>query len=281
MSRPFRVAARVLLLLGTSCAALEQFPERTVDFKTDLGAADPHYLSLLDQVYAEGGNKELIRNQAIEQYLRIIDLRFDAFRQELARQKVRVDFGMSLVGIGVGAAGALAGESTSQLLSAINAGVSGASESFDKAAFYDQAMPALFAQMIASRNELMVMIRDGMREKYEDYPLASAMRHLQAYEFAGSIPGSVIATSADAKAKNDRAENALGSIFTSQFKDDENTARLEAFLGWDGDTFTNAANVTALNAWMKTEGLDQSIPFLINTGVLAGARAEAVKEVVQ
>lgn len=265
-----------LALAGCRSSALNQFPEPTVAFKTDLRKLDQEYEELLQKIYCQENDeaKRKIRNKAIERAKRVIDIRFERFRQALAKQEVKADFGTNLISIGAGAAGALVGESASRILSAVNASVSGGKEAFDSVAFYEQTMPALLAQMIATRNELLVLIRSGMMQSYEDYPLVLAMEHLQAYEFAGSVPGAVIAISADANDKNDKA----AVILTSNFLRDKSGDIIRKFWKPDG-TKINDTNDKTIKEFFEKHGIaGESIIFFIRSEHYQTLRARMVSE---
>ena len=209
MNRLWIVLLCVALGIG-GCAGLSQFPEVTKDFDKKLQDADPDYRTALEDINnaADDPNEqERIRNEEIERRLRVIDLNFNEFQTALAQENVQADFGIGAVEVAVGGAGALVSETASQILSAVSGGLAGVQAAYAKAALFDQTFSALLAQMIASRNSLRVTILENMQRTYEEYPLSRAVQDIEAYYFAGSLPGAVIATSADAKVKNDEAED--------------------------------------------------------------------------
>ena len=207
-------AAALLIAALTldGCTGLEQFPSTSTDYVGDLGKLDPDYRKALDEIKQAAGNPEqqkLLRDLEIDRRLRVIDLNFSEFRKGLAKEKVAADFGVAVVQVGVGAAGALVAETVSQILSAASGGLAGAQQAYSKAALYDQTLSALLAQMIASQRAVLVKIYEGRAQGIDVYPLSAAVKDLEAYEFAGSLPGAVIATSADAKVKIDQADKEL------------------------------------------------------------------------
>ena len=203
------VLAVVLALSG--CAGLQQFPAIPEDIPTVLDARDKEFTKVLEAIKKEGNpdKKKSIRNEEIDKRLRVIDINFRDFEMKLAKENVWVDFGVAVAQVGVGGGGALVSESASQILSAVSGGMAGAQQAYGKAALFDRAMPALLAQMIASRKDILVLIYEGRRRSIEEYPLSNAVRDIEGYYFAGSLPGAVVATSADAKVKNDKAEALL------------------------------------------------------------------------
>ncbi len=66
--------------------------------------------------------------------------------------------------------------------------------------------------MIASRKAVLVLIVTGRTQNIDDYPLSAAVLDLEAYQFAGSLPGAVLGTAADAKVKDDDAKKQIFEI---------------------------------------------------------------------
>ena len=269
------------LTLG-GCTGLEQFPRTSKDYVGDLDKLDPDYLKALGQIEGAAGNSEqqkLLRDLEIDRRLRVIDLNFSQFRKGLARENVAVDFGVAIVAVGLGATGALVAETASQILSAVSGGLAGAQQAYSKAALYDQTLSALLAQMIASRKAVLVKIYEGRAQGIDVYPLSAAVKHLEAYEFAGSLPGAVVATSADAKVKNDQAQNQLDIMLDDTYEFDNASNLLRGFWKPDGKTI-DAANKAKIDACMTKENLvtgPGTITGLITSKTLAPARLRVVK----
>jgi len=124
----------------------ETASKKTTSTATDLA------LTSLTETANTGANEDQqvrIRNNEIDKRLAVIDANFENFRIALSQENVKADFGVSLVEVGVGGAGALAAETASQILSAVSGGLAGAQAAYSKAALYEKALSALLAQMIA------------------------------------------------------------------------------------------------------------------------------------
>ena len=269
------------LTLG-GCTGLQQFPEVSDNYVGDLKKLDPDYekaLKAINAKTADANEKKRIRNEEIDRRLRVIDLNFSEFRRGLAKEGVAAEFGVAVVEVAVGATGALVAQTASQILSAASGGLAGAHQAYSKAALYDQSLSALLAQMIASRKAVLVKIYESRTLGIDDYPLSAAVKHLEAYEFAGSLPGAVIATAADAKVKNDQAQNQLNQLTEFSFLKDEAGDKLQKFWMPDGKN-VNAANATAIRAEMTKLGLDTGPGRLANF-VTGGAFAELRVTVVE
>ncbi len=245
-------AITVVAMLG-GCAGLEQFPDRSDGKDADvLKDLDADYSDAINEIYgkgqltegdtaqadgsSDGGSTESdadstknatkvkrdpptpdvqkqIRNEFIETRLAVIDVHFQAFVRKLARDNAHADLLVALAEVGVGGAGAVVSGGTSQILSAISGGLAGGKEAFDKATLYDKTLTALIAQMVATRQQVAARIHSKWQKGVDDYPLWLARQDIVDYEFAGSLPGAIVATAKDAQVKSENAEQIiLGTI---------------------------------------------------------------------
>jgi hypothetical protein len=207
------------------CAGLRQFPEVAKDYDTVLRSLDADYAATLDLIYGkdavpkavvDGEQGKLLRQRMMERRMGVIDTYFKEFQAGLVKENVRADFGIALAGVGVGAAGSLVAETASQILSAVSGGLAGAQAAYGKAVLYDKAMSALLAQMQASRKAVAAQIFQRWTLGLDQYPLWMARTDLEAYYFAGSLPGAILATAADAKVKEAQADVILLRPITSE-----------------------------------------------------------------
>jgi len=214
------------------CAGLQQFPDKSDGPDADaLAKLDADYSAALDRMYGRPPKQDQsaaaaaaaadtakaldpdaqkqIRNEFIETRLAVIDVHFQAFVRELSRDNANADLLVALAGIGAGGAGALVSGGTSQILSAVSGGLAGGKSAYDKAVLYDNALTALIAQMVATRQQVAARIFTRWSAGIEDYPLWLARQDIAGYEFAGSLPGAIVATADDAKGKAEAAEEIL------------------------------------------------------------------------
>lgn len=207
----FGLAALVIVTWLAGCTGLQQFPATPERYSKALTVLDKDYANALAKIYPDDSTRVedskaiQIRNHLIEMRMAVIDAHYRKFVAGLAREDVGVEFGTSLIGIGVGGAGALVSETTSQILSAVSGGLAGAQSAYGKAVLYDRAMTALIAQMDASRAAIATQIFQRWSAGIDSYPLWLARGDLEAYAFAGSLPGAIVATAADAKVKEQEA----------------------------------------------------------------------------
>ena len=153
----------------------------------------------------------------IERRMAVIDAYFKEFQARLVKENVRSEFGIALLGIGVGGAGSLVSETTSQILSAVSGGLAGAQAAYGKAVLYDKVMSALLAQMQAGRKVVAAQIFQRWNLGLDQYPMWMARTDLDAYYFAGSLPGAILGTAADAKVKETQADEQIKLVRSAEF----------------------------------------------------------------
>lgn len=275
-----RLISLVLLAaIASGCAGLRQYPERSVSYTTDLVTLDPNFAELLDQVYSSV-SPESSRNKEIERRLRVIDIQFEKFARSIGQENVGANLAVNVVNIGTGVGGALVSGGASQILSGVSAFLTGSQQTFNKEVLFDRAMPALLDQMVATRTAVKVHIFKGMGRSMEEYTLSNAMEDVERYFRAGSIPGSVTATSEDATKKKDEAEDKLAKLRVSQYTFDRPSEALSKLIWPEGDR-TKAhikANVDWLRNWIDQQPEIKDLPiqkFLDNPD-LANQRVTAL-----
>jgi hypothetical protein len=274
------ICVMFVALTATGCAGLKQFPDTATDFKLDLQTKDPAYSAALDDMSKSGADSVAIRNRMIDERLRVIDVRFGEFQRALVRENVTANFGVGVTQVVVGGVGALVHETASQILSAASGALAGAQQAYSKAALFEQTMSALLAQMIAARKSVLINIVDGRSKGIAEYPLSTAARDLEAYYFAGSLPGAIVATSADATVKNDDAEAKLKALRSNAFSRNESMARIQAFIAPSGDLKKpDPARLKAVEDWIDrspVKGLP--IPNFLTNKDLDDLRIKMIRE---
>ncbi len=287
MKKGWLLALIVTFGLG-GCAGLTQFPEVTNDYGKALRDLDADYATTLDRIYGKNGvtaaQAKQIRSEMMERRMAVIDANFKEFQAGLVKENVRAEFGLALVGIGVGAAGSQVAETASQILSAVSGGLAGAQAAYGKAVLYDKAMSALIAQMQAGRKALAVKIFERWNLGLDQYPMWMARTDLEAYYFAGSLPGAILGTAADAKVKNDDAEDRLAKFRVTKFSEDMTGNKIQAFIrppdGKPTDTL-NTVNRDKVRKWIDEQSTIKDLPianFISNAG-LQELRERAIREI--
>jgi hypothetical protein len=243
----------VAVALG-GCSGLQQYPDVPNNYEKALQELDPAYQAALEDMYNKAGNpdaQKAVRNKLIEQRMAVIDEAYRTFEAGLTKENVAAELAVALAGVGVGAAGSLAAESASQILSAVSGGLAGAQAAYQKSALYDRAATALLAQMRAGRKVIAAQIFSRWKLSIEEYPLWLARSDLEAYIFAGSLPGAIVATAADASVKEREATSILmGEITKESVTPEMFDARAALKVTIDG---LDADKAKALITIVKTE----------------------------
>jgi len=264
MTAIHRILLLIVALSLISCASPRGFPERTVSSDEELKELKIYYESKKVDEYSvpDKTDKERmrIRNEIINARIAAIDIQFSLFQQKLHQEGVGLNIGSDAVILGLGAAGALASGGTSQVLSAASAAVTGLKGSIDKKLFFEQTMPALFAQMIAQRKKVLAKIRTGLTNSATDYPLQQGFADLEDYRYAGSIPGALATIVEDAGTTSAKATEKLDKILT--FKMDAGAVSIERWLGpLTSSGEFDSEKVKKIKACWKKTGVPESTLF--------------------
>jgi len=255
----FRTLLLITALGLVSCASTQGFPERVVkpadeldELKTDFQTAKKMYsMANNDQ------DRKRIRNEIINGRIAAIDINFSLFQEKLHEEGVGLNIGSDAIVLGLGAAGALASGGTSQVLSATSAAVTGLKGSIDKKVFFEQTMPALFAQMIAKRKAVLVNIRNGLHQNPSLYPLQQGMSDLEEYRYAGTIPGAISSVVENAGAQSADASEQLAEIVKTGFEVTDDTLALKQWLKPGG--IRNREHWDILQKWLDSNQINMSV----------------------
>ncbi len=210
-----------LTLLLTGCNAIRGAPEPVID--TDQARRDlATYLSgdvlrkfyLANDAARDGMTRLAWRDAVIAARVEIADQNYQAFKNELYAETAGVNLATDLAALGLTGAAAVASRVSAQALSVAAGGVIGAGTAFHRDALYQKTLPAIFAQMEASRTAALLRLRGGQLGDETRYPLSLALADLSAYERAGTLEGAiqVLTTTAtnDAEANKDQLARITG-----------------------------------------------------------------------
>jgi hypothetical protein len=181
------------ILLMSGCAAFMGFPPRVTDRSSDLKT-----LQEAEAIGAVAITKCLVkadeacRNKLITSRTYAIDIQFSAFEEDLFRQARVAGFAATLTTLGLTAAGAVAGGGTTQVLSAIAAGITGSRAAFEREVLAERTVLAIHTSMRANRMIVLARIRQGLRQSVSEYPLAAGLTDVEDYYFQGTLLGALI-----------------------------------------------------------------------------------------
>jgi hypothetical protein len=197
-----------VILLMSGCAAFMGFPPRVTNSSDDLKA-------LQDDIGAGAITKclekadEACRNKLITARTYAIDIQFSAFEENLFRQAREAGFAATLTTLGLTAAGAVAGGGTTQVLSAIAAGITGSRAAFEREVLAEHTVLAIHTSMRANRMIVLARIRLGLTQSVSQYPLAAGLTDVEDYYFQGTVLGALIGITKAVGVKADEAERGL------------------------------------------------------------------------
>ncbi|MCI0736629.1 MAG: hypothetical protein L0Y50_10225 [Beijerinckiaceae bacterium] len=175
----------------SGCASLTGYPVDPINSGADLavlrGFNGPEQVALYFQT--DPSQRQALRDQIVYARLAAYDIEFQNFQADLNREanlgNLAGDFAvLTLTGLGATTGGA----ATKAALAAAATGVTGARLAINKDIFFNQALPAVLAQMSASRNETRAEIERGLALGIVQYPLPAALLDVNKYREAGSIP---------------------------------------------------------------------------------------------
>ena len=262
MKKKLHCTFLLITALGlVSCASTKGFPDRVVSVDEELTYLRPYFQKVeVDKYYTANDDdaRKRIRGDIINSRIAGIDIEFSQFQQGLHELGVSLNVGTDAVMLGLGAAGALASGGTSQVLSAASAAVTGLKGSIDKNAFYEQAMPALFAKMIAKRKMVLVNIRKGLTKAPSEYPLQQGIADLEEYRYAGTVPGAISAVIENSGAQLAQADEELAniSIYKGGIEHSDETAFLKNWFRPNG--IRNKEREYRAKEWLKKDMIGQN-----------------------
>jgi len=261
MKKKLHCTFLLITALGlVSCASTKGFPDRVVSVDEELTYLRPYFQKVeVDKYYTANNDdaRKRIRDDIINSRIAGIDIEFSQFQQGLHELGVSLNVGTDAVMLGLGAAGALASGGTSQVLSAASAAVTGLKGSIDKNAFYEQAMPALFAKMIAKRKAVLVNIRTGLLQPTSLYPLQQGIADLEEYRYAGTIPGAISAVVQTAGAESAKADSQLSGIMNYGFEVTKDSIALKEWLSPEG--VRNRQRWNNLKKWLEENNISDDV----------------------
>ena len=277
MTAVHRIFLLIVSLSLISCASPRGFPDRVVDSDVELKGLQEYFEPSKISDYSKNINEDerkKIRDEIINARLNAIDIQFSLFQQKLHQEGVGMNLASDAIVLGLSAAGALVSGGASQVLSGASAAVVGMKGSIDKKLFFEQTMPALFAQMIAKRKAVLVNIRYGLRQNTDSYPLHQGLTDLEAYWFAGTIPGAITSIVSEAGAQSAHANEQLAEIVKNSYVVDEITLALKELLNPGGERKRERWYV--LQKWLESEGINLSVASFMNARGMEDKRKEAI-----
>lgn len=204
-------ALMLMIILLSGCTPFQGYPDRVSSREADLEALHKAIdaNAILACLELAGEEARACRNRIIAARMYAIDLQFSEFEKNLFRQTRELGFAGTVATLGVTAAGTLTGTPTTQILSAIAAGLTGTRAAFEREILAEQTLLAIHTAMRANRTQVAVRLRRGLNQGITDYPTATALSDLDAYYQGGTILGALIGITEVVGAEAQAAEREL------------------------------------------------------------------------
>lgn len=228
----------------TACAAIRGEPESSIDPNRN-ASADVINSTLnltLDKKsikgYINNGISLDKRNEILFAGVAEIDILYFQYERDITKELRRSNFVLALLGVGVGAAGTLASNGASQILSAISTGLVGAQEAINSEVLVDRTIQALQSQMRASRDLVRTQIIAKINADTKTYPLQAVVSDLERYRQAGTITSALIGIADSAATEERDARKKLSDkeeeVFSVKFDPVGESKAISSYLLEDG-----------------------------------------------
>ena len=195
-TRAFLIGVTLVLAAGLlpSCAPLRGIPDDPEDTAATLTILQTYFVpdKIMEYENADSQTRLSLRNKIVLNRMLAYDITFSDFKRRLAGDANSVTLGGDLLILALGGLTATTGgAATKAALGAASAGIAGAQAAINRDLYFQRTLPALLAQMDASRAQAKLAILSGLRLSDEEYPLQRALVDLDALRDAGSVVGAI------------------------------------------------------------------------------------------
>ncbi len=233
---PSRLVFCIWLAVPGCTAAFQSQPEPSLDANRDLAAAV--IAATLDNVVGADGTipnvSKARRNEIIFARMAEIDILYTDYETRFARQQRESDFAFALLGLGLGSAGAFAGEVASQALSAASGAVTGVQQAYQKEILVERTVQAFISEMRANRAKVRQSILIKLDADMTLYPLQAAISDLELYRHAGTLTAALVGIAEAAALRESAATDQLRltEAYVLDRRPQTLTPQARSVLGW-------------------------------------------------
>lgn len=267
------VACCVLGLMGCG-GSLRGAPDRLISKSEEFEFLRESYGNhrLAEYYSASGVKKATIRNSIVLGRMYAMDIFYNKFERKLTRERQKVPFLATTASLSLsGTATLVASETTKSILSAIDTGLKGINESYQKDILFQKTIDVLQTAMRSNRNKVRSRILLHLSKTVLEYPLELALSDLEEYFNAGTITGGLIGVTEQAAIKL-AATEALKVTTIDRFAPDDATILLRSYWRNGGPKAKDQ-----ILDWMKRKGIRVPIAIFINSARYATYRAQLVQ----
>lgn len=188
-----RLILLLALLIIPGCTAASGFPKRTQDLQQELEPLKSYFTEdvLAGFETAVGQSPDAARryrDRVTHARMRAIDIHYAIFIREVTGGRIAFNSATDIAVIGLSAAGAITGaSSTKSILAAISGGIVGSRGVIDKEVFYEKTLPVIIQAMEAGRKAERVRILAGLSSAPGAYTMGQALADVENYYHAGTF----------------------------------------------------------------------------------------------
>lgn len=183
---------------------------------------------------ALGPRKTQLRNQITLGRMYAIDIAFSEFESELTQERQRIPFAMTTASIALSGTGALIADSvTKSILAAVDTGLKGTKEAYDKDILVQRTIENLQKSMRTNRNIIKSRILTNLNRPNSVYPLELALSDVEDYYRAGTITAGLIGISEKTSVQLATSEAFKVDVISTPFDPSEACEQLTSFLNSD------------------------------------------------
>ncbi|TXI30512.1 MAG: hypothetical protein E6Q60_01215 [Nitrosomonas oligotropha] len=189
------------ILLCVGCAAIKGQPDSPMDPEQEFKSLTTYFeeTTVTNCRISADPQSRTCRDNIINGRVRAINIKFDLFEKELAKEGITSSVLLDWTVLGLNSAATIVGGPIVPALTMTSAGIIGAKGAFDKNAFFEKSMPHILDRMRAERKKVLAIIREGLaKDNINEYPLDRALDDVNTYFQVGSIRGALFAISQDA-----------------------------------------------------------------------------------
>ena len=225
----------VLILAG--CSTLRGAPPSIIDTDAEVDNLSAFYGT--DQVVAylettEPVARRQLRNRIVATRMLAIDIYYSDYVQQLSTSLRGGNLGADIASIALTTAATLIEPVlTKNILTAIDTGLKGSKQAFDKDVLLERTLPIIIQEMEAARVEIATQIWTSLGAKDDsEYPLQLALSQVDSYFRSGTLNGGLEKATRSAaenlaKSKDEFAQNAL----KVSYGENEYTKIINLYLG--------------------------------------------------
>lgn len=189
------------ILLCVGCAAIKGQPDSPMDPEQEFKSLATYFeeTTVTNCRISADPQSRTCRDNIINGRVRAINIKFDLFEKELAKEGITSSVLLDWTVLGLNSAATIVGGPIVPALTMTSAGIIGAKGAFDKNAFFEKSMPHILDRMRAERKKVLAIIREGLvKDNINEYPLDRALDDVNTYFQVGTIRGALFAISQDA-----------------------------------------------------------------------------------